>query len=214
MSGLSPLWHDLILDPVAGFTAVLAGVTAILAISTIGLWIVTWTAGKTAKRGLESLERPIVFGGITETGIAAADGRLTQNNLRLSISNSGRTPARLRRIEWDIRLAPSGGIAEPIDPTKMAGRELPVGILCVPGGPYEEVEKLFPRFSQADSDEVRFQRQTVWVLGFVRYEDVFGQHHLSGFALAYDQIGRRFVRRGGDRYNYERVEKPRNIPRH
>jgi hypothetical protein len=55
-------------------------------------------------------------------------------------------------------------------------------------------------------------RCSVWLLGFIRYDDIFGNHYVTGFAKVLDRIGGRFVARGGDKYNYARTEESEEIP--
>jgi hypothetical protein len=205
---LDKLWTD----PVAGFTAVLAVFTAVLAFSTIALWWVTRTMADTSKRALLDLERPIVYGGVSDPGLKLDASGLKRAHLELSIYNHGRTIARLRRIEWNVRLAPKGSIAPPIDPAKLGGRELPAGTVCVSGDPFGESENLFAKWNLDDVGKIASGELSVWVVGFVRYDDIFDRHHISGFTQVFDPIGERFVRRGGDLYNYERTEHSRDIP--
>jgi len=192
-------------DPVAAFTAVLA-------ISTIGLWIVTGAMANTSKRALLDLERPIVYGGVSDSGMEIEGQELKRQHLHLSIYNHGRTMARLRRIEWEVRTAPKDGIAHPIDPKTVGGRELPAGTVCVSGDPYGESENLFAKFSMDDASAIAALKLSVWVVGFVRYDDIFGRHHISGFTQVFDPLGGRFVRRGSDAYNYEREERAKDVP--
>jgi hypothetical protein len=200
-SFLDRIWTD----PIAAFTAVLG-------VSTIALWWVTRSMADTSKRTLLDLERPIVYGGVSEPGLKIDSAGLEPRLLELSIYNHGRTMARLRRIEWRVDLAPHGSIADSIDPAKVGGRELPAGTVCVSGDPHLESENLFAKFSFEDRASIVAGKLSVWVVGFVRYDDVPGRHHISGFAQVFDPVGQRFVRRGGERYNYERVEPSRKIP--
>ena len=52
--------------------------------------------------------------------------------------------------------------------------------------------------------------QAVWVLGFVRYKDVFGKQFVSGFALVFDPFRGVFVKRGDQLRNYSREEEERD----
>jgi hypothetical protein len=192
-------------DPIAAFTAVLA-------VSTIGLWVVTGSMASTSKRALLDLERPIVYGGVSDPGMKVEGQELRRQHLHLTIYNHGRTMARLRRIEWEVRTAAKGGIADPIDPTKVGGRELPAGTVCVSGDPFGESENLFAKFSLDDANAIAALELSVWVVGFVRYDDIFGRHHISGFTQVFDPLGDCFVRRGSDAYNYEREERDKDIP--
>jgi hypothetical protein len=200
-SFLDKVWTD----PIAAFTAVLAA-------STIGLWIVTGSMANTSRRALLDLERPIVYGGVSDPGMSVEGGELKRRTLQLSIYNHGRTIARLRRIEWEVRTAPKDQITTPIDPKTLGGRELPPGTVCVSGDPFGESENLFAKFSFEEAAGIAALKLSVWVVGFVRYDDIFGRHHISGFTQAFDPIGERFVRRGGDAYNYEREERPKDVP--
>lgn len=199
-------------DPVAAFTAVLAVFTAVLAFSTIALWWVTRAMADTSKRALLDLERPIVYGGVSEPGLAVEGSDLKRSQLELSIYNHGRTMARLRRIEWDVRLAPKGSIAPPINPAAVGGRELPPGTVCVSGDPFGESENLFAKWDMDTVGKIASGELSVWIIGFVRYDDVFQRHHISGFTQVFDPIGGRFVRRGSEVYNYERTERSKDIP--
>jgi hypothetical protein len=199
-------------DPVAAFTAVLAVFTAVLALSTIALWRVTRAMADTSKRALLDLERPIVYGGVSKPGLAVDASGLQRSQLELSIYNHGRTIARLRRIEWDVRAALKGSIAPPIDPSKVGGRELTPGTVCVSGDPFGESENLFAKWDMDTVGKIAAGELSVWVVGFVRYDDVFKRHHISGFTQVFDPLGGRFVRRGSDVYNYERSERSKDIP--
>ncbi len=199
-------------DPVAAFTVILAFFTAVLAVSTIALWWVTRAMADTSKKALLDLERPIVFGGISRAGLTLEGNDLLRSQLELSIYNHGRTMARLRRLEWELRVAEKGSIALPIDPFAVGGRALPPGTVCVSGDPFSESENLLTKWGLGTVEKIASGDASVWIVGFVRYDDVFQRHHISGFTLVFDPIGGRFVRRGGEVYNYERTECSKDIP--
>jgi hypothetical protein len=94
-------------DPVAFFTLVLA-------ISTIGLWVVTWRSGvrnstdmqrsvRVAERALESVERAFVFvRGFAQIAETGHDGRVRQWAIMPVIYNSGSTPSRNMLLHGNI----------------------------------------------------------------------------------------------------------------
>jgi len=174
----------------------------------------------TAERALTTLERPFVYCSITKPGIKTgvfnfADGSsrldISRNDLEISVYNFGRTPARLTRIFWQISLCNHGGICVPINPVKEGGRELPVGTVCTTTELFVETENLRTWFA-GDDHAIASNQKAVWVAGFVRYNDIFGKHHINGFALVFDTVSERFIRRGGPQYNYEREEQESEIP--
>jgi hypothetical protein len=203
---------------IAVFTVILAFVGA----AQVGVGVFQWLTYCRQARIMESqqnltvdLQRPYVYGRVTKTGLTPTTSffgeNLQRGILELCVDNIGTTPANLTRIEWGIFTAPTGDIPAPIDSASVGGRELPVGTIAVKGEPYFEQEKLALRFIEEQKDIMEFKR-SVWVIGFVRYSDIFGKNHISGFAHALDLIHERFVRRGGDRYNYAREENASDIP--
>jgi hypothetical protein len=158
------------------------------------------------------MERPHVYGAVSKPGLKVILGTgLERSALELCIYNFGRTPALLTRLEYTISMAQHGGIAPAIDPNIVGGRELPVGTVAVSRDPYFESTNLRIEFFDVE-DAIVESKQSVWIVGFVRYADIFGNHYISGFGLVFDPIGGRFVRRGDEKYNYARKEETSSIP--
>lgn len=176
----------------------------------------------TAERALTELERPFI---VAEVKITASQGSVPsyQNGqirsrtigfgpATISIENFGRTPAILTSIQYEFAPAPTNTIALPDNPAIFRGRELPSGTISALRRPYQETENLSMRFDVPQKIEFGEGRQTLWAVGFVRYQDIFRQNFIVGFALAFDPIGGRFVRRGDADYNYYREEEAADIP--
>jgi hypothetical protein len=201
----------------AAATIIIALFTAVLGVSTVFLWFATRRSARIAERALTELERPFVYGGVREPGFKIVSSsyqqgsELERGELELCIYNFGRTLARLTRIEYEISAAPHGGIAKAIDPKIVGGRELPVGTVCATGDPYCETTKLRLCFFD-EANDIATGKKSVWIVGFVRYVDIFDTHHISGFTQVFDGIGGRFVRRGDQQYNYAYTEKFAEIP--
>jgi hypothetical protein len=104
-------WEKARCDPVAYFTAWLVGFTGVLAVSTIGLWVVTWQSGKRQSRDMEAAVGEtrrigeaqvrayvdIVSADIFLIGFAGAlyRGRPeAQPILKIVATNTGQSPAR------------------------------------------------------------------------------------------------------------------------
>lgn len=170
-----------------------------------------------ASRALTELERPFVYAEVTQPGLAFTlsdhqrGSELQRGTLELSLLNFGRTPASLTRLEYQITTAPHGDIASPIDPRRVGGRELPIGTVSADAYPHTEATNLRLFFFEEEQEIVE-GRCSVWLVGFVRYNDIFGNRHVTGFAKVFDGIGGRFVTRGGDAYNYARTERSEEIP--
>jgi hypothetical protein len=177
----------------------------------------TQRSADVAERALTELERPFVYAQVTQPGLAFVPSahqrgyELQRSTLELSLLNFGRTPANLTRLEYQITTAPHGDIASSIDPRRVGGRELPIGTVSADGHPYAEATYLRLWFFEEEQDIVD-GRRSVWLVGFVRYDDIFGNHHVTGFAKVFDRIGGRFVTRGGEEYNYARTERMDEIP--
>jgi hypothetical protein len=205
--------------------AVTALFTVVLAISTILLWSATRNLARAAQqaatiseRALTHLERPFVYAEVTKPGLKVSQytplgrtDRLARTTLELSMFNVGRTPAILTRVEYVIVPARTGSIADPINPTKTGGRELPVGTISISGRPFVETTNLALHFME-EATAISDGDKSVWLVGFVRYRDIFGQHQITGFTQVFDPIGERFLARGDDKYNYAHSEKASDIP--
>ena len=168
-------------------------------------------AADVAERSLTELERPYVYGAVTDPGLDASGVILKRSVFKLCIYNFGRTPANLTRLEYVLSSALHGSISSSIDPNVVGGRELPVGTIAANNDPFFETTNMFPMFIE-QSDDIMAHKQSVWVVGFVRYADIFGDHYITGFTHVFDPLGRSFVRRGGEKYNYTRKEEPSKIP--
>jgi hypothetical protein len=206
-------WERTTDDPNAFFALWVAVFTAVLAISTIGLWIATGLSVRVARRALEELERPFITAVVTDAGFRNVFGTgLDRGRFELTLRNVGRTPATLTRIEYNLVLARHGGIADPVNPSAIGGRELPVGTITAPDHPYSEGTNLRLAFLE-DEDDIVEGRQSVWLIGFARCTDIFSAHYIIGFTQVFDFQISRFVSRGDQRYNYARRERPKKIPK-
>lgn len=198
----------------AAWTAIFTG---FLTVSTVALWLATHRAAVIAQSALTDLERPFIYAEVSqfdysETHRSGTDFSVTLGTAELSLLNCGRTAAILKRLEWRVRTARRGGIPDPIDPRVVGGRELPAGIVSYNGAPFSETENLLLRFSEETKKALALGHETVWIIGFVRYESIFGLNYICGFSLARDRLTNNFVLRGGNRYNYSRSENPETIP--
>ena len=222
----------------AWFTGGLVLATALLWIFTALLWWTTRNAvtdsAKTAEaatkaavaatqsaniaeRALVELERPFLLVELSDPnpadGASPGTVQFPFRTIELRLVNVGRMSAILTRIEYDFKPASSGSIAPAVDQTKVGGRELPAGTVSVSGRPFRETTNLFQPFSHDENDALATGEKSMWIVGFVRYDDIFGNHYIAGFSQVYDRLGSRFVTRGDNRaYNYTHMEKTDIIP--
>jgi hypothetical protein len=80
-------------DPVAFFTAAVAGFTFLLMISTVGLWVATNRNAKIAKDALTKLERPRILSRTPKFSLK--DGNLFA---QFDLINFGRDPGRIKEV--------------------------------------------------------------------------------------------------------------------
>jgi hypothetical protein len=164
-----------------------------------------------AERALTELERPYVYVDVIDATGESNDGYpLAQQGIvgiyRVEVHNFGRTPANLTRIAYDADLSPWDGIVPPVDPAKVGGAELPVGVVAVADRPYSETVGTDITVIQMDHNE------SCWVSGFVRYRDIFGKNHITGFARVFHPRSGKFSAVGGPDHNYSRTENAEDIP--
>jgi hypothetical protein len=208
------IWQSLISpdDPLVTLTFWLVIANFLLAGSTFVAALFTRRSVKLAERALTELERPYLVVEVTRPGIAigAMGGySLDTEGTEWAAINYGRTPALLIDSfpHWPIEAGPAMPYA--IDPVAQRGKTFPAGCVAGPDRPYHDtVEPIadadLPKLFSADADGGEHR---LFFTGYVRYGDFFGGVYLSGFCFVFEPNSERFVRIGGDAYNYNRTEK-------
>jgi hypothetical protein len=211
-------WEKTGCDPVSYFTLWLVGFTGVLAVSTIGLWIVTWQSGKrqsrdmqesiaVSKRALTELEAPFITIDIVDPGIGRSDAKIGHDFmvLRFRIWNHGRTPASIIELVDFIKLRPLGsGLPDEVHPQSATRNTMPYGVIAPPSGPSQEwTHNLFAEMMNAlAADPLPLKTQEVFFVGFVRYETIFGEVYRLGYCFMFDKFSNRWLLAGGDKHNY------------
>lgn len=185
----------------------LIGVVITLAFTAVATKAASRSA-RTAERALTDLERPFVYVSIPESGLGMfGDGRGSyERALVFECVNLGRTPADLLDIVDDFVEIDTGQWPDQIIPAT-GDRTLPPGTVSAVDRPHQTRIQLAQRFG-SQSTRGRLGIDTdAFLIGYVRYADVFGIRYITGFCAMYDIVSGNFVLRGDDRYNYSRKEK-------
>ena len=147
--------------------------TALLALSTLLLWVYTRrvaNAAKIAAEHLPAVERAYVFGGPTDLFLLH-----DQASVRLAMQNYGKTPAVIR--EWSVEFVaqePRGG-----KPAYDKSKRTPTNEILEPF-------KLF-------SPPTVFRSEIAapfFIVGYIGYEDVFRQSHTTRFCVGVTRDGK------------------------
>jgi hypothetical protein len=168
-----------------------------------------------AEQSIRQLEQPYVFGALdpeTYKKGKVRDGGffIDLGQPSVIVYNFGRTPALLTHIYHRVEVLTGDNMPDPVDSRKIAGKALPVGSACANGDPFGDSASLLDIVM--DDQQVLKGQQRIWLVGFVRYTDVFGSAHISGFTQMWDPSKGRFVRRGDKSYNYSGLEIEAEIP--
>jgi hypothetical protein len=173
---------------------------------------------KTAELALLSIEVPYLYlivrrHGI-KRGVRSKDGQpqvtgfaFGNNFLTYYFMNFGRTPAEI--IEVFSVLQFSMGIPPPIVPTEHPLNPQ-AGLIVTTNGESEEfpcdlTENIFQIYMRGK--EFNPDMHIVWFMGYVRYNDVFGNEYIRGFCLGYAPNDDGFYAMGRDGYNYRKKTK-------
>jgi hypothetical protein len=185
-------------------------------------------AAKDAADALPTLERAYVFVSVKDHGVTIQRQELISSvnpdgsyittlaeavhrgKVWLWFENHGKTPAILRRIEFKITRAGPGTYPPAIDPGVTPGRILPAGVVATEGHPFPEGLKW--KKVPIKDDDILSRADFLWVIGFIRYQDIFGNNHITGFGFRYDIVSEKFVMLGNEKYNYRRAEDASEIP--
>jgi hypothetical protein len=158
-------WRWTTHDPVAFYTFVLAALTGVLSVSTIGLWIVTWRGVRSQSRDTEILERAYLS--VEPGGLSPHHDRGDRVVSRVIFHNVGHLPA--RNVRWYGTGRTSGEdfeLAEPF-PGKLV---LPPGAITTQRVATTFVKEIGNHF---------------FVWGIVTYEDGFGNSRFTRFCHIY-----------------------------
>jgi hypothetical protein len=195
-------------DPVAYFTLWLVGFTGVLALSTIGLWIVTWRAGASQARDMKAsikaaeaaasavtqAERAHIFIKIVSQtfmdGWTSADlGRVTPDGqvavpvtVEFSFKNYGKTPAVLKEVSRDIVVSPNFPDEVDYIPVEF----VPTERMVASDEATDTWKCIRTHLSKADLNAIIRAQTSYWFFGRVLYDDIFGKGHEHRFIYRYN----------------------------
>lgn len=214
-------WEKADCDPTAYFTLWLVGFTGVLAGSTVGLWFATfllYRAGEKqlgllkrsadiSERALTELEAPFTAIKIIDTGLIKKTTGMGHDFaiLQYSITNDGRTPARLVELVDTTRLVPvQTGNPPPINLDYRSRNTMPYGVISPPNSESQPFTQnlLANHMNELAADPIPLLTKVIFFYGFVRYETIFKQTYRMGFCYMFDKFSERWILTGEENYNY------------
>jgi hypothetical protein len=198
-SPLRCFWNWTTHDPVAFFTSVLAVFTGILGVSTIGLWVQTRKAADAAQAAADyipNVERArlyILVAGSIDPEIKRAAGydhpnsgdmNLGAMSIAYKFKNFGKTPAFIREIGHRIVLAENN--PQVVDYIS----QVPITVAHVlgEGDETDGIKADFPPMKVRDAVAIRDAAQTIWLKGYVVFDDAFGKRWEQRFIWHYSAL--------------------------
>ncbi len=170
-----------------------------LALFTLLLVVVGWLQWRTLQathRSNRTIERAYVGLSHAPPGVQAIAGSPPAAWVSVRVKNHGRTPATVTEVLLTLLISS----VLPAEPPYALGR--PVAAFLMAG------DEFFERLSITAGEFAQIQAGApAYVLGYVDYQDQFGQRHRSGYARRFDATSPSnnlmFVTEAG--YNYERL---------
>jgi hypothetical protein len=204
------------------YTEHLATFTKWLVIVTAGLGAISiWQAinlqrsVNVSESALVDLERPFVAIEVTDPGFEkTGTGVIMKDSLNYVAFNHGKTPAILTEFLYKVCLMDKTAelvLPQPIDPEQEFGWKLPFGNIAAAGRSHPFSFALVPEISLFDVVEIANNRRNLFLLGYVKYMDIFGSRYITGFCAFFHANSNTFRRAGDDLYNYIRKEKDTGI---
>lgn len=222
-------------DRLANYTWWLVAFTGVLAISTIGLWLVTWLAGRRQSREMQaSLAVAVKAAEAAEKSSSIAEAALftveaaypyvmirahgidVQNErirgvtigdvVSFCFTNYGRTPAAITEVISDLRIAI--GVPDPIVAPERPHNWITGEV--IPAGKDSRAfsfEMNEGMFRTLYEGALADERNIIWFMGYARYNDVFANEYVLGFCFAFGTAKAEFYPFGGDGYNYRKKVK-------
>jgi hypothetical protein len=204
-------------DPIALYTLLLAVFTGALVAVTVGQIGFLIRTDKTARLTAEAakvsadaavaINRPFILIEQVESGLKAEPGKVAFGFYKYNITNCGRTPAQLLEFRDDVRLS-RRGIVMPPPLLENEGRRhrLPIGVVVTRDKPFAISGLPFPALGdEAPGIMTRLHSDPslqLFLIGAVRWVDVFGDRFETGFCSWFNKEENRFFLIGGEKYNY------------
>jgi hypothetical protein len=172
---------------------------------------------KTAELALLSVEVPYLYPFIRSHGINTRISERTGHSqigeldfgndfITYYFQNFGRTPAEI--IEVNSIVLPSRGTPHPFQIPEHPFNSLS-GHVVTAGGESMNFPCAFTKATLEIYSQGRFNAETyfLWFMGYVRYNDVFGNEYVRGFCLGFSPLTGKFYPSGGDGHNYRKKTK-------
>jgi hypothetical protein len=167
--------------------AVTGTFTVVLAISTIGLWIATYAAGKRADSVIRTAERAYVKMSHTRPGISfLRDGGIQVN---IEVKNYGRTPTTVTDMVLQCVFVETGsGRQWPTKPPYHRGVDHAEAKAFLVTDDHVFTPHSWPKehFPEAFLDKVRAGTGSLCVFGYVDYTDAFNAKQRGGYGRWFD----------------------------
>ena len=182
----------------------LVGLNLFLVISTLLLWKANNRSAKIAARALSELEIPFVALKVTDPGIEiritinAEPVPFPKHKMEFCFANYGRTPATLTQLKTALLVNEIGKLPDIVDPNEV-GKIYPFGVMVGPSDTSAPSTFFFKDFI-TESDKHGFD---LFLIGFVKFTDIFRSKYTLGFCAKFERKGGRFVLEGEEGYNYQ-----------
>ena len=218
-------WEKASCDPTAYFTLWLVAFTGVLAVSTIGLWIVTWRAGNRqshemqasiavanaaahaagqsafiAEQTLFASERPCVLLEVVDTTNLGLSIR-RYPSMTVKFVNHGNSPALMKHIFIEL-------LHDPATEPSIAVSNLPtIYEVIAAGGETDHIEvpvKNVPATSYFAGDDAK----RLVLHGYLKYGDILEAMHTHHIYLRAGADAKTWTEEGGTSYNYRQTQLP------
>jgi len=160
-------------------------INGLLVLVTIGLVVVGCLQWRTYQATLDA--NKVVQRAYVDISHFAPGLIFTKNpsaaTVTVKVKNYGKTPATVTDVFLTLRIS-----RDPLPDSVPYGQEKerqPTASFLVAGGSFSKW--WWVRVSEDDSKSIDEGVAEVWLLGYVDYEDVFGQKHRGGYARRYDR---------------------------
>lgn len=164
---------------------------------------------RVAQRALTVLEVPYVSAKVLDSGIVpngeGTDRYLElERGVRFCFANYGRTPAFLTEQKSVLKICKKGDLPPSVPPNQ-GGKAYPFGVIVGGNAESQPSTRKFDDF--LDEEELMMVKHGIddfdlFLIGFVKFSDIFGSQYTVGFCMRYEVEEGRFFVAGGHHYNY------------